>query len=133
MSKNNNYNDNDAFSDSDSDGSIASIDFKVQEFSLDDYLNFKSTRESLQNYHYQTFLDTAVPELQDLLDDIYSYCKSQMSSLLKLDPAERQKGTIIGMIYNHIEIEYDIKLFEEFPHLIKPLIAAEKEKNNNNN
>ena len=131
MSRNSDYDDNDAFSDSDE--SVSSIDLKVKEYTLDDYLNFKSTREVLQNYHYQTFLNNAAPQLQNLLDEIYDYCKKQISSCLILDPAERQKGTIIGMIYNHIDIEYDIKIFEEYPHLIKPLITAEKEKNNNNN
>ena len=118
---------------SDSEDSIHSIDEKVQKFTLNDFMKFPPTREILEASHYQTFLETATPELQDLLDEIYDYCEKQMSTALRMDYSQRGKGTIIGMIYNHIEIEYDIKLFEEFPHLIKPLIAAEKEKNNNNN
>ena len=56
----------------DSDGeSVHSIDEKIQQFTLTDFLNFPKTREILEMAHYQTFLDTATPELQDLFDEIY--------------------------------------------------------------
>ena len=117
---------------SDSDDSIHSIDEKVKKFKLDDYLNFPPTRDILEASHYQTFLDTATPELQDLLDEIYDYCEKQMSTALRMDYSQRGKGTIIGMIYNHIEKKYDARIFEYYPELAKPLITAENDKINNN-
>jgi len=117
----------------DSDGeSVHSIDEKIQQFTLTDFLNFPKTREILEMAHYQTFLDTATLELQDLFDEIYDYCQKQMSSVLRMDLAERGKGTVLGMIYNHIEKEYKTDIFENYPELARPLINAEKEKNNNN-
>jgi len=117
---------------SDSEDSIHSIDEKVQKFTLDDFLKFPPTRDILEASHYQTFLDTATPELQDLLDEIYDYCEKQISTALRMDYSQRGKGTIIGMIYNHIEKKYNAQIFEYYPELAKPLIIAEKEKKNNN-
>ena len=117
---------------SDSDESVHSIDEKVKQFTLQDYLNFPKTREILETFHYQTFLETAAMDLQHLLDDIDDYCNRRMASTLRLDFSQNGKGIIVGMVYNHLEKKYDLKIFDDYPELIKPLITAEKEKNNNN-
>ena len=124
------YDDNIIYSDS--EDSVQSIDEKVQKFTLKDYLNFPPTKEIIEAFHYQDFLDKAEPELKNMLDEVYDYSEKQMASLLRLDWSNKGKGIIVGMIYNHIEKEYTTTIFEDYPELAKPLFAAEKEKKNNN-
>tara|TARA_Y100000590_G_C14997751_1_gene742640 strand:+ start:53 stop:472 length:420 start_codon:yes stop_codon:yes gene_type:complete len=126
------YNDTNDNNMSDSDDSYDELDDKIDKYTIQDFLAFPTTKEMLEFDHYEQFSNKVEPKLYSLLSKIYNHCEHTLASPLRLDPTRRGLGTIVGMIYKHVEKKYNIELFKNYPELALPFLIAEKKKDAEN-
>ena len=115
--------------------SVDSIDIKLDKLTkikYSDFIEHKSTRNFLIDNHLQTFFQTAEKEIKNYYLKVRDYCRNNQASVLNLDTSTTGLGQICGLVYKHIEKEYNLDIFNEYPNQVDGLIAKlEKKKTTN--
>ena len=119
----------------DSDDEIQNLDYhekaqqeiinKIQQFTIDDYLACKETRNILTMEWEHIFEN----KLQDQIEYVYAQFLSSMKdggyNILALAD-DNHSNDLLSIIKHHIDKKYSLEIFQENPNLAQSLINKDK-------
>ena len=93
---------------------------------LDDFLNCEDTKQIMINEHYNNFETILKPRLENLYEK-YNYLYRNEKFLGK-DWDNISGGCFANLIYNYINVKYDLTIFYDCPALAIELLEKHEEK-----
>ena len=84
-------------------------------FTFQDFWNYKPTQDILKNEFIQEFYDTVGKEITEFYLKERDHCVSNLSNLFAFDVDGTKAWILESLVYNHIEKEYDLELFYNNP------------------
>ena len=114
---------------SDDEETAMETDLK-ENFKLEDFLACDETREILEQNWLYTFNKKCEKEIWDFYENECDEKHACFSSLLYYDTEGYGSfaGKLSAIIFNHIQPEYDLEYFYNYPYLAKPLIEHRNNK-----
>lgn len=102
--------------------------FLKENYTLQDYLNFKETREMLEIQRRQKFNDICAPLLENFYMNEVDYWTNSLSPIFINETNYVNLGCFIETIYSSIKREYDLTIFYEDPCLAKNMVETYEER-----
>ena len=100
--------------------------FLKDHFSLNDYLKYPETRCILEQFHEWNVDKKCEPQIIHFYKDEITATANCLASLFAYDRGGHQAGILAGIVFNHIEAQYDLAIFYDYPYLAQGLIDDEK-------
>ena len=90
-----------------------------EEYDLDDYLNYKETRDILTFEHYNRYVKKVGEKIEKYVS---KYIMDNMCDGYLDKGGDKLVGYIMNMVYERIEKEYDLNIFYNCPELATGLV-----------
>jgi len=100
--------------------------FLKDHFSLDDYLKYPETRCILEQFHEWNIEKKCELPLIHFYTGEITATSNCLATIFASDRGAHHVGTLIGIVFNHIEPQYDLTIFYDYPYLAQGLIDDEK-------
>jgi hypothetical protein len=116
------------YQDSEEEEEDVLVIFLKENYTLQDYLNFKETREMLEIRRRQKFNDICVPLLEGFYTNEVDYWTNSLSPIFINETNYVNLGCFIETIYSSIKPEYDLTIFYDDPCLAKNMVETYEER-----
>ncbi len=116
------------YSDTDTEEDSDLVTFLKENFTVQDFLNFKDTREILERQHRENFEKNCFPKLESFYKNEVDLWKREQSLLFVNENGYRNLGCFIESVYSCIEPDYDLTVFYDNPVLAKNMVESYEER-----
>jgi hypothetical protein len=112
------------FTELDEESDSETIEMLKKKFTLEDYLKCPETREILEERWWWKYCGQCEKDLWDFYEEEQKEKQTNSSSILFYDMYNSYAGKLSALVFPHIEPQYDLQIFYDFPYLAQPLIKT---------
>ena len=104
------------------------VNFLKDNYTLQDFLNFKETRDILELHRRQKFDMNCSPLLEEFYISEVDYWTNSISPLFINENNHRNIGCFIETVYSALKPEYDLTIFYDEPSLARSMVETYEER-----
>lgn len=94
---------------------------EIEQFTLEDYMDCKSTKDILLTNWRQQFSDNLEEKIETIFNDHFSYMKQTSANILSR-ANKNHISDLVSLVSFHVTKEYDLSVFMDNPDLAQELV-----------